>query len=261
MNINLSLRPARNLVKYILGLTSLCLLTCSCGQASVSSEALKQAESAPLNIDSKNGLKCDREKLLCEAEGSVVVTKGPYVMLSEKASAHMSKSDTGKLEISRVESHDNVRFFGTQGEAAKADDAIYDLPSQLIELKAQKGHQVVVWKDDYIMLSDSVDIHFKKGADNKLQIASIEAKGNVKLSSPDELLEGNRATMTPQDKMVNIYGNVRLNRKEGQLRGPRAQVNLDKKVSKVLKGKDNTSGDRVRVYVYPDKVDKKDVSR
>lgn len=226
---------------------------------SSSSDGMKQAEKAPLQINSKSGLKCDREKMLCEAEGSVIVTKGPYVMLSDKASAQMAKNETGKLEISHVESHENVRFFGTEGESATADDAVYDLASGTIDLKAGKGNQVTVWKDNYILLADFIQIHFKKDEGHKLQVDKIDAKGNVKLSSEDEFLEGNTATMIPSSKMVYINGNVLLNRKEGQLRGPAAEVNMDTKASKVLKGSQASTNDRVRVYVYPKEVDRKAV--
>ncbi len=226
-----------------------------------SSETMKEAEKVPLIIDSKEGLKCDREKMSCVAVGSVVVTKGPYEMHSNRADAFMKKNETGKMEINRVEAHDDVRFFGLHGEKATADDAVYDLESQKITLSPGQGHQVVVWKNEYVLLSDNVDIYFKEDQDKKLQVDKIEANGHVSMSSPDELVEGHKAVFTPANKLVLVTGDVRVNRKEGQLRGPAAQVNLDTKVSKVLKDSNVSTGDRVRVYVYPEEVDKKAVQK
>jgi lipopolysaccharide export system protein LptA len=53
-------------------------------------ETMKQAETAPLVINSKNGLVCDKEKLVCTAEGNVKVAKGPYEMYSKEAIAFMN---------------------------------------------------------------------------------------------------------------------------------------------------------------------------
>jgi lipopolysaccharide export system protein LptA len=232
------------------------LLTGSLAMASTG-ETMKVAEAAPLIIDSKDGLTCDREKLMCTAEGEVVIRKGPYEMHSKQAIAFMKKNEQGKLEIQRVEAHDDVRFFGISGETATSEDASYDLDDQLIHLIPAKGKQVTVWKDEYIMLSDDLKIQFNENSDEKLEIDRIDANGHVSLSSPDELIEGNKATMTPKTNLVDVIGDVRVNREQGLLRGPYAQVNLDTKVSKVLNRDSVNTGERVRVFVYPEQVDKK----
>lgn len=226
-----------------------------------SSETMKEAEKAPLTIDSSNGLTCEKEKMKCVAEGNVIVRKGPYEMQSHRADAFMKKNKEGKMEINRVEAHNDVKFFGLDGETATADDAVYDIDTQRIDLSPAKGDRVIVWKDDYILLSDKVHIYFKEDEDNKLQVDKIEAKGNVAMSSPDEMVEGHLATFTPENKMILVTGDVRVNRKEGLLRGPAAQVNLDTKTSKMLKETNGNTENRVKVYVYPEEVDKKAVKK
>lgn len=220
-------------------------------------EVMKAAEAAPLVIDSRDGLKCDREKQVCTAAGEVIIRKGPYEIHSNTASAFMRKNAVGKMEIGRVEAHDNVRFFGLDGEKATSEHATYDVDKHLIDLKPGKGRQVIVWKDEYVMLSNFLDIHLQEDAEQKLKIEKIDAKGHVTLSSPDELIEGDLATMTPETKLIIITGDVKVNKKEGQLRGSYAQVNLDTKASKVLKRDGVNTDEKVRVFVYPEKTDKK----
>ncbi len=223
------------------------------------SESMKEASKEPLVIDSRDGLKCDREKLTCVAVGDVIIRKGPYEMHSVKANAFMKKNAQGKLEINRVEAQDNVRFFGINGEKATADLAIYDMDQHRIDLKPAKGHQVVVWKDEYVLLSDFIYIHLKEMDNKKLELDKIVAKGHVKLSSPDELIEGDNAIMTPKSKLITITGNVKANRTQVQLRGSYAKVNLDTKVSTVLKRDDVSTDQRVKVFIYPEEVEKKNL--
>jgi lipopolysaccharide export system protein LptA len=143
-----------------------------------------------------------------------------------------------------------------ENEKATAEDASYDLESQTIDLNGSKGKQVVVWRDTYILLCDDLKIFFKETPDGKLEIDQINGRGHVQLSSPDELIEGDKAIMTPASNMVDIHGDVRVNRKQGQLRGPHAQVNLDTKVSKMLQGAGGNTSERVRVLVFPKEIDK-----
>jgi lipopolysaccharide export system protein LptA len=235
---------------------SLFFMLCSAPLAAAS-DTTKQAEKEPLVIHSKYGMTCDKEKLTCVAEGEVIVIQATHEMHAKKANAFMKKNEQGKLEISRLEAYEDVQFFGLNGETATAEVAIYDLNSHRIDLKPGPGQQVVLWKDQYILLADSIDIHLKEDQNKKQEVDKIEAKGHVELSSETELVESGFATMTPKDNMIILTGDVKINRATGQLRGAYAQVNLDTKVSKVLKRSDVNSDERVKVFVYPKAVDKK----
>lgn len=214
-------------------------------------------EKDPLIIDSAHGLKCDREKLICTAEGNVKISKGMYEIHGDKASAFMKKNEQGKMEIRRVEIHENVNIFGQTGEKATAEHAIYDLDTLRIDLTPLKSKQVKVWKDDYLLLADTLAIHLKMDTNKKHELDKIVAKGHVKVSSPDELLESNHAVMTPETNLIVMTGDVIANRIDGQIRGSYAEVNLDTKRSKVLRRKDVSSDERVRVLVSPEKKDTK----
>lgn len=216
-------------------------------------KAIKSAIEVPLTIDSRDGLKCDRAKGVCTAQGHVVVRKGPYEMFAEKGQAFMRKNEAGKSEIRRIEAYTNVRFFGLGGEAATSDEAYFDMDEKLIRLIPHKNKQVHVWKDDYVLLADDLTIHLEPDQDNKLRLHHIEAHGHITLSSLQELVKGDDATYTPATSLVDITGDVRVNRHEGQLRGSYAQVNIDTKLSKVLKRADVDTDKKVQVFVYPEK--------
>ena len=234
----------------ILGLSF--LLTCGSAVAS-SQQTLSEAEKSPLIIDSRDGLKCDRVNQVCTAKGKVVLRKGPYTIYSKKAVAYMRKNTEGKNEIRRVEIFDDVKFFGPLGESAASDEAVYDLDDQIIQLIPDANKQVTVWKDDYILIANTLDIHFTPSGAGRPEITHIDALGNVSLSSPIEMVTGDSAKFTPNTNLVIVTGDVRLNREEGQLRGSYAEVNIDTKLSKVLKRAENDTDERVRVFVYPEK--------
>lgn len=214
--------------------------------------ASADVEKDPLVIDSAQGLKCDREKMVCTAEGSVKISKGPYEIHGDKALAFMQKNARGKMEIRRVEIHNNVKIFGQAGEKATAEHAIYDLDNLRIDLTPLKSKQVTVWKDDYLLMSDTLNIHLKMDEDDKHELDKIVAVGRVKVSSADELIEGDRGVMTPETDLIVITGDVKANREDGQIRGSYAEVNLDTKRSKVLKRDGVNTDERVRVFVYPE---------
>lgn len=233
-----------------------CILHCHQILSVLASDAatFKAADEAPLTIDSSNGLQCDRVKQVCTAEGNVVVRKGPYEMFAKKGLAYMRKNEEGKTEIYRVEAYEDVKFFGLNGEAATSDEAYFDMDEKVIRLIPLKNRQVRAWKDEYVLFANDLAIHLQPDQDNKLNVKHIDADGNVTLSSEEELVSGDHAIYTPESRMVHITGDVRLNRKEGQLRGTYAEVNIDTKLSKVLKRPDVESDKRVRVFVYPEKV-------
>lgn len=234
------------------------MMICSVQVALASnSTSMKEAEKSPLVIDSKNGLKCDKKKLVCTAEGEVIVRKGPYELHAKKASAFMKKDENGKMAIHRIEAQNQVKFFGLNGEKATAEKASFAADSHRIELRPGPRQQVIVWKDEYLLMADSININLVEGAEKKLDLGSINGKGHVLLSSPSELIEGDVATYTPKNKMIIMTGNVVANRHEGQLRGSYAEVNVDTKRSKVLKRNDVQTDGRVKVFVFPDKTDRK----
>ncbi|MBP6985508.1 MAG: hypothetical protein KBB83_02825 [Alphaproteobacteria bacterium] len=209
-------------------------------------------EKDPLIIDSANGMKCDREKQTCSTEGKIKISKGVYEIHGESATAFMGKNPEGKSNIRRVEIHKNVQIFGESGEKSAAEHAIYDLDTLTIELKPNGSKQVIVWKDEYILLADKITIYLKENTENKNEVDHILARGHVKVSSPEEFILSDEATMTPQENLIIMTGNVLANREEGQLQGPYALVDLEKKTSSVLKRKDMDDNERVRAFVYPD---------
>lgn len=236
--------------KIFLGLSF--ILIPSLLQASTQ-ETLKKAEAAPLTIDSLKGVHCDREKNFCSAEGKVVVRKGPYEIFTHKAKAFIRKNTLGKTEIFRIEAKGDVRFFGPGGESGTSDEATYDIEDGLVKLTPSTGNKVILWKDQYILEADCINIHFEK---DKASLQKIDAIGKVLLSSPEEIIEGSKAVFTPDNHMIVVTGDVRVTNASGQLRGSCAKVNVDTKRSEVLKRPQVSKDRRARVLIYPKEVKK-----
>lgn len=214
---------------------------------------LNQAQRSQLIIDSREGMQCDRIKGHCQAEGHIVVTKGPYKMTSQRADVYTRKVNDSKTEIQRVEAQDDVRFFGPENEAAVSQKAVYDADQQNIRLTPIAGQKVTLWKDNYIIFSNRLDIKLQDGQTTDTRIQDVIAQGDVVLSSPDELVKADKAIYNPNKGYIYVYGNVTIDREQGQTQGSYAEVNLDTKRIKMIKRPGVKTDKDVRVFIYPDK--------
>lgn len=81
---------------------------------------------------------------------------------------------------------------------------------------------------------------------NRLERA--EAFGDVRITTADEVLRGERGVYTPGDGIARIFGNVRITRGQNQLNGEYGEVNLKTGVSRLMPA----AGGRVAGMIVPE---------
>jgi lipopolysaccharide export system protein LptA len=75
-----------------------------------------------------------------------------------------------------------------------------------------------------------------------------EVFGDVRITTADEVLRGERGVYTPGDGIARIFGNVRITRGQNQLNGEYGEVNLKTGVSRLMPG----AGGRVAGMIVPE---------
>ncbi len=84
--------------------------------------------------------------------------------------------------------------------------------------------------------ADMLTVYYRKGQDGKNAISLIEAEGNVFLSSPSEMAQGEKGVYNIDANTIELNGAVVLTRGENVIRGNRLVLNLATGQSKMESG-------------------------
>ena len=91
----------------------------------------------------------------------------------------------------------------------------------------------------------------KNNAQGKRSIDTIEAKGNVIITTPLETVTGAYGIYRSLSNTIELTGGVKITRGQNTLQGDRATVNLNTNVSKIFGGAAGTSDGRVKGVFFP----------
>lgn len=166
----------------------------------------------------------------------------------------------GSTEIYRLVADGNVRFT-TPTDTLTGDHAVYDVDTKLLvvtgkDLRLVTPRETITardsfqWNDatetgvargnaiatraDRRVRADVLTAHFDKQPNGGMQIATINADGNVVMTTPGQIARGSTGVYNANTGTATLSGNVRLTRGENELRGRYAVVNLNTNVSRLL---------------------------
>ena len=153
--------------------------------------------------------------------------------------------------------------------AAEADPARaeigagYDssLPIEITadSLEVQQDAQIAVFRGnvdavqgDFNLRADQLIVHYRTNSENQNSIHLIEADGNVFLSSPTEMAQGEKGVYDIDADTVVLTGSVVLIRGDNVIRGDRLEMDLATGRSRVLSGGLEAGGvGRVKALFVP----------
>lgn len=168
--------------------------------------------------------------------------------------------DEGPTEVYRLEALGNVRFV-TPTQTGYGDHADYNVDTTMLVMTGR--HMRIVTPHDQLSARDSiewydnrqlgvargnaVDIHDGKtlSADillatvahapgQQTQISRIDGRGNVFVSSQDQIGRGDTGVYDAQTGVVTLQGNVRLTRGKDEMRGDYGVVDVNRNVGYLL---------------------------
>ncbi len=100
-----------------------------------------------------------------------------------------------------------------------------------------------------VSASTAADANDPLGAAGKLQ--KVEAFGNVVVSTPTDVVTGDRGVYVPDTGIAVLVDHVRITRGQNQLEGSEAEVNLKSGVSRLLAAGKGKTGGRVQGLLVP----------
>ena len=201
-----------------------------------SSSSLKNpldiSQGLPLEINSEDGIVCDKENNICTASGKVVAVQGDFKVTCDTMRAYFRKGNKEKSEVWKVEAlgHVVLHSIAEQGRVW-ADYGVYTLEderllltgknlkleAQGLEVRCQealeyfksqkilraKGKAQAI-KDGKRINGDTLTAYFREDNEKKETLWKMEGLGNVHIQAPDFQASAHQGVYTVED------GNARL---------------------------------------------------
>ncbi len=237
----------------------------------------------PLEITADDSLEWHRNELYFKAKKNVRAAQGQTTLLSDILIAKYRDSKSDGMDIYIIQANGNVEIISTQSKAY-GDKAIYDIDKgyavmtgKNLRLISDDQNVTARYKFKYWvnagrleaignakatrlgdkLEADKIIALFQKDKHGKQTLKTLEAIGNVVITTPDEVITGDRAIYQTSTNIAELHENVKIIRGSNMLKGARAQVNLDTNISKIFgSSNDNKQGGRVRGIFYPNSMKK-----
>ncbi len=219
----------------------------------------------PLTIEADDGIEWLREQKRYVARGNAVASRGDMKIMADVLSATYAEREGSGQQIQRVEAAGNVRIV-TKTETAYGDTAVYtaatDDPVFVLigkklriesargviyardsleywekrEIAVARGDAFVIEGDHRLKADVLVASMGKNPKTGKQEIVRIDADGNIHVSTPTDIVRGEKGVYNLLTDIVKLCGNVRITRGQDQLNGSCAEVNLKTGISRLAGG-------------------------
>lgn len=231
----------------------------------------------PLEITADKSLEWHRTELYFKARQNVQAKQGKTSLFSSLLTAKYREGKGGGIDIYSIQANGNVRIV-SQNSKVYGEQAVYNVDKGYAvmtggDLRLVSDDQTVRARDKFeywvadgrleahgqakaeregdILESDKMIAIFEQDAKTgKRVLKSLEAIGHVVITTPDEILRGNRAVYQAATNVAELLEGVVIVRGPNKLQGSRAEVNLSTNISKIFGG-DKSEGGRVRGVFYP----------
>ncbi len=248
-----------------------------------SAQELSSSSDEPVEITADGSLEWNRNEKLFIARDNAKAKQGESSIAAAKLTAHYRDGQGGGMDIHRVEADSNVEL-SSKDSTAYGQRADYDLakgvaimtgdnlkmvsPNQTVTAKERFEYWVTDGKINAIgsarvdkknakgetdtLEADVISAILKDNAAGKRELHSLEADGNVVITTPAEKVTGKHGIYNAQTNKALLTGGVILHRGPNKLEGERAEVDLNTNTSQLFGGANMAkTGGQVRGIFYP----------
>lgn len=220
-----------------------------------------QTRDLPIEIHADNGIEWQQEAQAYIARGNARAQQGNVTVHADQLTAYYEKGAGGSTQIWRIDADGKVRITTPQ-QTAYGEKGVYQvtkgvfvltgsprLVTQTDEITAKRSIEffetrslavargdAVAIRADKRLRADVLTAYFVKGKDGKNQVNRVDAFDNVLISTPEEIVRGQRGVYYTKTGIVVLHGSVKITRGNDQLNGESAEVNLNSGVSRLLSG-------------------------
>jgi lipopolysaccharide export system protein LptA len=238
-----------------------------------------KSSDAPVSIEAEDGIEWQQAKQTYTARGNAKATQGDSSVKADALTAHYRTAKNGDTEIWRIDADGNVRITSTT-RWATGEKGVYDVDKGVLVLMGKtvrlesptekiranqsleyfeqrriavaRGGAVAV-KDGRELRADVLTAHMRENKQGQLEMARVEAFGNVEVATASEVARAQYGDYNPDSGIANLAGGVKITRGQNQLNGEFAEVNMKTGISRLLsQPKPGTgAGGRVRGVFQP----------
>lgn len=268
----------KNLLPLI---AALCLYASTYGHVQAQDLIQKSSNAAPVEITADNTLEWDRNAKTFTARGNAKAQQGDTAVEADLLTARYRSSSEKSIDVREVEATGGV-VLTSRDSKAFGNRALYSLDTGLavmtggdLRLVAPNGmvkakERFEYWTNENrleavgraeiqhknekgqvnTLTADRFTALLAENAKGQQGLKSLEAEGNVIITTPDETVRGAYGFYDAQAQTVDITGGVTITRGPNILEGENAAVDLKTGLSKITGS--GTSGGQVRGVFYPD---------
>jgi lipopolysaccharide export system protein LptA len=241
---------------------------------------LQKTGDAPLEITARDTLEWRRGENLFVAKGEALAKQGDVSIAAETLTANYREDANNKMEIRHMTAQGNVTI-NSRDNSVYGQQADYDLDKGMAvmtgsNLRAVSPDQVVTARDNFeywvtdgrlvangaakvvrkspqgktdTLEADKIIAVLKNDAKGQKALNSLEAIGNVVITTATETVTGARGLYRADTNTAEMTGGVTIKRGPNILEGDKATVDLNTNTSRMYGSE--TSGGRVRGVFYP----------
>jgi lipopolysaccharide export system protein LptA len=242
-----------------------------------------QSGKGPLEITADRGIEWRRAERLYVARGNARAARGSFELYADTLTAYYRDLAGGGTDVFRIVAKGRVRIV-SPGETVYADHGVYQVDRGLVLLRgrdlrletqrdlvrardslefwerqrvAVARGEALARRDDQEIRADVLTAYFRPGADGRLEMRTVKADGNVRISTATEFARGDGGVYYVKEQLATLSGAVKISRGENLLSGEYAEVDLASGVSRLLGAVPGQPGDaRVRGLLVPDALGK-----
>ncbi len=234
----------------------------------------------PIEITADDTLEWRRNDNLFVARKNALATQGDVSVSAAILTANYRDGAKKGFEIYRVTANTNAVIQSKQSKAY-GDDATYTIDNGLAvmtgsNLRLVTAEQTITARDRFeywvpqgkliaigqakivrptdTLEADTITATLKENAAGERVLHTLEAEGNVVITTPTEVLTGDYGIYRADTNMAEIKGNVTGKRGQNILQGERADIDLNTNISKMY-GADGSTKGRVRGVFFPNSKD------
>ncbi len=261
-------------MKKILILTLMLIISYQANAKSISKD--NSDKNQPIEITADNSLEWHRNNLQFIATGKVIAKQGQTKINSEILTADYKDGAKGnKIDIWRLTAAQDVKI-QSRNIIGYGDMMVYDVEKSVAvmtgkNLKLISQNQIVTasdsmeyWvedgiftangnataiKDDDTIKADKLIAKFTQDKNGKRILKEMQAINNVTITTPTEIVTGDKGKYSATTNKAIITGNVKIKRGKNILQGDKAEIDMSTNISKIF-GSPADNG-RVKGIFYP----------
>lgn len=231
----------------------------------------------PIEVYAQDGIEWQQDSSLFVARGDARAVRGEVEVLSDELRAHYRENAAGQSEVWRLDAIGNVRIV-SDSETAYGDRAIYNADQKVLVVDGEKPRLVsgqdtltatqqleywelkkfavargnaVATRENKRVFADVLVAHLRPDQQGKTKVYRVDAYDNVRIRTERETATGDRGVYNVESGIATLTGQVRLVRDDNELRGCRAEVNLNTGISKLFPCQDGQGSGRVKGSFVP----------